>query len=185
MNKKDFIKVFENAIESHAAYIGVENKKKGSSRPEIIINPAENFAEKLKYYKTAYDEEMMLVSEKGKKGIQITAAVRGDSFADIEFQLIGERKDWKKTISNAIDKVVEREMEKSKYMTQETRESLETLFESLKEQFYKNRYSFKQQKFIIENEKLYEELFETCMNGSDEEFREKFIHLSKELNRHA
>ena len=108
MKKKQFAAVFKNAIANHAAYIGVGIQTEGSSRPEIIINPIENFEEKLKYYRAAYDEDMVLVSAKGKKDIRIIAVAWGDSFSDIEFQMTENRQDWKKTISDAIDRVVNR-----------------------------------------------------------------------------
>lgn len=185
MKKKKFVTVFNNAILNYAACIGVGVQTEGSSRPEIIINPSENFEEKLKYYCAAYDEDMVLVSAKGKTDIRIIAVAWGDSFADIEYQLTEERPDWKKTISDAVDRVVNRMLAKNPDVTQKQRESWEVIFEGFKEQFYSRRYSVSQQRFIAENEETYEDMFETCMNGSNEEFREKFLHLSKELNKHA
>lgn len=185
MKKKQFIDTFKNAIENHAAYIGISIQTEGSSRQEVIINPSENFEEKLKYYRAAYDEDMVLVSTKGKKDIRIIAVVYGDSFADIEFQIIGERPNWKKTILDAIDRVVSRMFEEQPNVTKETRDAWDIIIEGYKEQLISRRYSIGQQRFIVENEKLYEDMFETCMNGSNEEFREKFLHLSKELNKYA
>ena len=108
MRKKQFTEVFKQAISQHAAYIGVGVQTEGSRRPEIIINPNENFKEKLEYYRAAYDEDMALVSAKGKKDIRIVSVCWGDSFADIEFQMQVDRPDWKKTISDAVDRVVRR-----------------------------------------------------------------------------
>ena len=50
MNKSALKEVFTNAKAVGARYIGVKVKAAGSSQPEIIINPKENFDEKLKYY---------------------------------------------------------------------------------------------------------------------------------------
>ena len=47
MRKKEFADIFKKAIDAHAGYIGVAIQTEGSSQPEIIINPAENFEEKL------------------------------------------------------------------------------------------------------------------------------------------
>lgn len=185
MRKKQFTTVFKSAIQNHATYIGVGIQTEGSSRPEIIINPIENFAEKLKYYRAAYDEEMVLVSTKGKKDIRIIAVAWGDSFSDIEFQMMEKRPDWKKTISDAIDGVVNRMLDSNQDVKQEQRDAWDAVLEGYKEQFYSRRYSIGQQRFIVEHAELYEDMFETCMNGSNGEFREKFLHLSKELNRHA
>lgn len=84
MRKKEFAGIFKKAIAEHARYIGVGIQTEGSSRPEIIINQTENFEEKLKYYRAAYDEDLILESAKGKKEIRIVAIAAGDSFADIE-----------------------------------------------------------------------------------------------------
>lgn len=65
------------------------------------------------------------------------------------------------------------------------RDSWTVILEGFKEQFFKNRYTIGQQRFICENRELYEDMFETCMNGSNEEFKEKFFNLSRELNNHA
>lgn len=185
MRKKQFTTVFKSAIQNHATYIGVSIQIEGSSRPEIIINPIENLEERLKYYRAAYDEEMVLVSAKGKKETRIVAVAWGDSFADIEFQMMEKRPDWKKTISDAIDKVVNRMLDSNPEVKQEQRDAWDIILEGYKEQFYSRRYSISQQQFIIENAELYEDVFETCMNGNNEEFRERFLHLSKELNKHA
>lgn len=185
MKKKQFAAVFKNAIQNHATYIGVGIQTEGSSRPEIIINPIENFEEKLKYYRAAYDEEMALVATKGKKDIRIIAVAWGDSFADIEFQMQEERPDWKKAISTAVDKTVDKMLVSFPDADQSKRDSWTVILEGFKEQFFQHRYSVGQQRFIVEHAELYEEMFEICMNGSDEEFKEKFLHLSKELNKHA
>lgn len=185
MRKKEFAEIFKRAIAEHARYIGVGIQTEGSSRPEIIINPTENFEEKLKYYRAAYDEDLILESAKGKKEIRIIAIAAGDSFADIEFLLTEGRPDWKKVISDAIDKVVNRMLSKYPDVDGKQREAWMFILEGYKEQFFKNRYTVGQQRFIVENAELYEDMFEICMNGSNEEFKEKFLHLSKELNNHA
>lgn len=185
MNKKEFAGIFKKAIEENARYIGVGIQTEGSRRPEIIINPTENFEEKLKYYRAAYDEDLTLVSAKGKKDIRIIAIAAGDSFADIEFLLTEGRPDWKKVISDAVDKVVERTLAKHPDVSGKQRDTWTAVLEGYKEQFFENRYSVSQQRFIVENAELYEDMFETCMNGSNEEFKKKFLHLSRELNNHA
>lgn len=185
MRKKEFADIFKKAIDAHAGYIGVAIRTEGSSQPEIIINPAENFEEKLKYYRAAYDEDLILVAAKGKKDIRITAVAAGDTFADIEFLLLQDRPDWKKVISEAVDTVVNRMLDKYQDVDQKQRDSWTVILEGFKEQFFKNRYTIGQQRFICENRELYEDMFETCMNGSNEEFKEKFFNLSRELNNHA
>lgn len=185
MKKKEFATIFKSAIAAHAGFIGVGIKTEGSEKPEIIINPTENFGEKLKYYRAAYDENMILVAAKGKKDIRIVAVAAGDTFSDIEFQLMQERPDWKKTISEATDTVVNRMLDKYPDVDKKQRDSWTVIMEGFKEQFFKNRYTVGQQKFICESRELYEDMFETCMNGTNEEFKENFFNLSKELNKHA
>lgn len=185
MKKTEFVKIFEGAIKSCCLYIGVGIQTEGSSRPEVIINPVENFEEKLRYYKATYDEDMVLASAKGKKDIRIVAVAAGDSFSDIQFLLSENRPDWKKMIADAIDRVVNRMYEKYPDVDGKQRDTWTVILEGYKEQFYKNRYTVNQQKFITEHIDMWEDMFETCMNGSNEEFKEKFLRLSKELNNHA
>lgn len=185
MKKTEFIKIFDAAMKSCCLYIGVGVQTEGSSRPEIIINPVENFEEKLRYYKAAYDEDMVLASAKGKKDIRIIAVAAGDSFSDIQFLLQENRPDWKRMISETIDRVVNRMLESHPDVETEQRDTWMVILEGYKEQFYKNRYTVNQQKFIVEHIDMWEDMFETCMNGSNEAFKEKFLNLSKELNKHA
>lgn len=64
----------------------------GSSEPEVIINPKENFNAKFDYYMAAYDDDLILIAAKGKKDIRITGAAAGASFEDIQSQLIDEKR---------------------------------------------------------------------------------------------
>jgi len=82
---KNLENVFEAAIKNNNKYIAVKVETKGSEKPEIIINPAENFESKLEYYQNAYDENLSL---KKAKGIKIVAAINGNDFAWIESSLM-------------------------------------------------------------------------------------------------
>lgn len=73
------------AMECKYKYIGIKVVMKGFEKPEIIINERENFESKLRYYKTAYDENLYL---KACSGIQIVDIAFGDTFADIEKRLM-------------------------------------------------------------------------------------------------
>lgn len=55
MNKSTLKAEFINAKIKDAKYIGVSIKTEGSSQPEIIINPRENFDAKFDYYMEAWD----------------------------------------------------------------------------------------------------------------------------------
>lgn len=96
MNKSTLKAEFINAKIKDAKYIGVSIKTEGSSQPEIIINPRENFDAKFDYYMEAYDDDLILIAAKGKKDIRIVAAGHGNRFEDIENQLIGEKGNWKR-----------------------------------------------------------------------------------------
>ncbi len=104
MNKSALKAVFINAKAVGARYIGVRIVKEGSSQPEIIINPKENFDAKFEYYMKAYDDDLTLISAKGKKDIRITGIAQGNAFEDIEVQLFEMGFGWKQPISGAIDK---------------------------------------------------------------------------------
>lgn len=54
MNKSTLKAEFINAKIKDAKYIGVSIKTEGSSQPEIIINPRENFDAKFDYYMEAF-----------------------------------------------------------------------------------------------------------------------------------
>ena len=66
MNKSTLKAEFINAKIKDAKYIGVSIKTEGSSQPEIIINPRENFDAKFDYYMEAYDDDLILIAAKGK-----------------------------------------------------------------------------------------------------------------------
>jgi hypothetical protein len=81
---KNLENVFEAAEKNQNKYIGVKIEAKGSAKPEIIINPSENFKAKLEYYQKAYDENLSL---KAAKGIKIVSAAGGNDFAWLETSL--------------------------------------------------------------------------------------------------
>jgi hypothetical protein len=61
-------------------YVGVAVKLPNLEQPEIIINPIENYAEKLKYYKNAYTDDLKL---KANNEIEIVGAYASDYADDI------------------------------------------------------------------------------------------------------
>lgn len=64
MRKSDFIKVVEDGIARNKNFIIVKVETEGSPAPEIIINPSENFAQKIAYYNKAYNDNMELIKAK-------------------------------------------------------------------------------------------------------------------------
>lgn len=73
--------IFNQAIGYDEQYIGVRVEMTGLESPEIIINPRENFEEKLNYYKVAYNDDLTL---KNTDSVKITGFTYGSNFAEIQ-----------------------------------------------------------------------------------------------------
>lgn len=140
MKKDNLIEMFKRAKEENKKYIGVSIQTEGSSKPEIIINPKENFDEKMKYYTEAYDDDLILIAAKGKKDIRIMGIAMGASFEDIEVQLLLESRvtGWKQRISDVIDKVFWKMMEETKPEDEEERLTCELMCEGIKKRIHQS-----------------------------------------------
>ena len=183
MNKSVLKAVFINAKAAGAKYIGVKIETEGSSEPEIIINPQGNFDAKFDYYMNAYDDELVLISAKGKKDIRITGAAHGNSFEDIQSQLLGEIvKGWKRQIADAIDRVVDKTLKETPPENEEERLQCEGAREAIKGLFLNESRTAAEARFISENIGKYEEIFETCMNGDDLAFKKGLVELQRLQN---
>jgi len=86
MTMDNLEKCFDRAKFMERKYVGVKIAMEGFIKPEIIINESENFDSKLAYYKKAYNEDLTL---KTFNGIRIIGFTFGESFDDIEEDLIG------------------------------------------------------------------------------------------------
>lgn len=86
MNINNLEKCFQEATVRGEKYVGVKIQMEGFPKAEIIINENENFDRKLAYYKKAYNEDLTL---KAFNGIKIIGFTYGNSFDDIEVDLIG------------------------------------------------------------------------------------------------
>ena len=128
-------------------------RDRGSSEPEVIINPKENFNVKFDYYMAAYDDDLILIAAKGKKDIRITGAAAGASFEDIQSQLIDEKASsgWKEQIADAVDRVVDKMLKETPPETEEERQNCETMRETIKGMFLTQRRSKTEAAFITEN----------------------------------
>jgi hypothetical protein len=82
---KELEYVFQHALEYKEEYIGVRIEMPDLEKPEIIINPRENFSGKLAYYKRAYNDDLTL---KSFNGIKITRFMYGCNFAEIQDYLV-------------------------------------------------------------------------------------------------
>lgn len=164
MKKGQLKALFIEAKGTGQKYIGVMIQTEGSSEPEVIINPKENFNAKFDYYMAAYDDDLILIAAKGKKDIRITGAAAGASFEDIQSQLIDEKASygWKEQISDAVDRVVDKMLKETPPETEEERQNCETMRETIKGMFLTQRRSKTEQlSFYVDTElfviKQYEE----------------------------
>ena len=184
MNKSALKALFINAKVEGARYIGVRIATEGSSEPEIIINPEKNFDSKFEYYMSAYDDDLILISAKGKKEIRITGIAQGNTFEDIEYQLMSVGVGWKKPISDAIDKAYNKMIAETPPHTEEEKLRCDTMKEAVKGMFLNASRSAAEARFIFENIEKYEQLFDICMNGDDMEFRKGLTELQRMQNEH-
>ena len=186
MNKSTLKAEFINAKIKDAKYIGVSIKTEGSSQPEIIINPRENFNAKFDYYMEAYDDDLILIAAKGKKDIRITAAGQGNRFEDIECQLLGERgKGWKELIAGAIDNAYEKMIATTPPTTEEEQTHCEMIKEAVKGMFINESRTAAEAEFIKTHIVDYEKIFDVCMNGDDLEFKKGLVRLQKMQNEYV
>lgn len=184
MNKSALKAVFINAKAVGARYIGVRIEAEGSRQAEIIINPKENFDAKFEYYMKAYDDDLALISAKGKKNIRITGIAQGNTFEDIEYQLMSVGFGWKKLISDAIDKSYKKMIAETPPQSEEERLHCEAMKEAVKGMFLNESRSAAEARFISNNIERYERLFDICMNGDDLQFKEGLIELQREQNKY-
>lgn len=89
MRKTHLRALFNQAIKEKNAYVAVEIETRGMEKPEYIINPYENIAQKLVYYDSAYNDDLVL---KTYDGIRITGIAKGNSITDCLAWLMGEKK---------------------------------------------------------------------------------------------
>ena len=184
MNKSALKALFINAKVEGARYIGVRIATEGSSEPEIIINPEKNFDSKFEYYMSAYDDDLILISAKGKRDIRITGIAQGNTFEDIEYQLMSVGVGWKKPISDAIDKAYNKMIAETPPQTEEEKLRCDTMREAIKGMFLNASRSAAEARFIFDNIEKYEEIFNICMNGDDMEFKKGLMELQRMQNEH-
>lgn len=85
MNINNLESCFSYAVMVSAKYVAVLVEMDGFAEPEIIINDINNAKDKLEYYKKAYNNDL---THKYSDGIRIIAFTYGDSFKDIEHDLV-------------------------------------------------------------------------------------------------
>ena len=80
MKQNELRKIFNFALEYKKKYVGVAIETRGMEKPEYIINPYPNIAQKLVYYVGAYNDDMVL---KSYDGIRITRAAAADTVEEL------------------------------------------------------------------------------------------------------
>ena len=186
MKKGQLKALFIEAKGTGQKYIGVMIQTEGSSEPEVIINPKENFNAKFDYYMAAYDDDLILIAAKGKKDIRIVAAGHGNRFEDIENQLIGEKgKGWRELIAGAIDKAYNRMIESTPPQSEEEKTHCEMIKEAVKGMFINESRTAAEAEFIKTHIVDYEKIFDVCMNGDDLEFKKGLVRLQKMQNEYV
>jgi len=183
MNKSALKAEFINAKLKGAKYIGVSIQTEGSSKPEIIINQRENFDAKFDYYMGAYDDDLILISAKGKKEIRIVGAGHGNQFEDIESQLIGDKgTGWREPIAAAIDSAYDRMIMSTSPQTEDEMIHCEMLKEAIKGMFINESRTVAEAEFMKSHIGDYEKIIDVCMNGDELEFKRGLIQLQKKQN---
>lgn len=184
MKKCELKEILVEAWGTGMRYIGVKIETEGSSQPEIIINPRENILAKDDYYMEAYDDDLILISAKGKKDIRIVGAAFGNTFADIEGQLMAAGREcrWKHLIADAIDRVYDRMIANTPPETAAEEARCENLREQTKTMFIRGDRTEIEARFICEHIAEYEELFDICMNGSDLMLKRGLAKMQRKLN---
>ena len=86
MTKTKFGEIVEEGIVRGRRYLVVKIETEGNPAPEIIVNPAENFASKLVYYNKAYNDDMQLINAKNVgRLIYITDVLMTSNLGDLNW----------------------------------------------------------------------------------------------------
>lgn len=187
MNKSELKAAFINVKAIGAKYIGVKKEFKDNSFgcwQEIVIHIREDFDNKFNYYVYSYTDDLVSLCPEKNETIRITGVAYGNTFEDIEYQLLSVGTGWKKPISDAIDKSYNKMIAETPPQSEEEKVRCETMKEAIKGMFLNASRSKAEAKFITENIEKYEEIFDICMNGDDMEFRKGLMELQRMQNEH-
>lgn len=179
MNKSVLKALFINAKYSDARYIGMRFTQTGIKEPEFTITPRENFDKMFEYFMNKYDDDLISLTN---REVKITGIAQGNTFEDIEFQLCDVGLDWKRPIADAIDRVCDRMLKENPPESEEERIQCEGQRETIKGIFLNQSRTAAGARFIFNNIKKYEELFEVCMSGDDLAFKKGLVELQRLQN---
>lgn len=86
MKKQEFNEIVKEGISRGRQFLAVKISTEGNDGPEIIINGAENFKQKLSYYDKAYNDDMELIRAKESgKLITIEDALMTNNLAELNW----------------------------------------------------------------------------------------------------
>lgn len=86
MLKTKFNQVVEDGIKGGKSFLVVKIETEGNPGSEIIVNPAENFGEKMAYYNMAYNDDMELINaKKAGKLIRITDVLMTSNLSSLNW----------------------------------------------------------------------------------------------------
>lgn len=86
MNKAKFKQIVEEGLDRGKLFMVVKIETEGNPGPEVIVNPAENFAAKLAYYDKAYNDNMELIAAKNNgKSIRIVDVLMTSNLCDLNW----------------------------------------------------------------------------------------------------
>ena len=86
MTKKEFMDQVKSGMSRGRQFMAVLIETEGNPVTEVIINRAENFNMKVKYYDKAYNDDMELIKAKeAGKSIRITDVLMTNNLADLNW----------------------------------------------------------------------------------------------------
>ena len=86
MTKEKFLQIVEDGVSRNRTFMVVKISTEGNPAPEIIINSAENFKQKIGYYKSAHNDNMELTKAKESgKLIKITDVLLTSNLTDLSW----------------------------------------------------------------------------------------------------
>lgn len=88
MNKRILKTAFANAKAIGAKYIAVKLENTNNGQPEIITCMTSDFDRKLHYYMNAYPDDLVGIPVEKHENSRITGIAYGNTFEDIELQLM-------------------------------------------------------------------------------------------------
>lgn len=86
MKKETFLEYVNEGLKRRKSFMVVKIKTDGNPGAEIIVNPSENFDQKIKYYDKAYNDNMELIKAKESgKIIKITDVLMTSNLNDLSW----------------------------------------------------------------------------------------------------